>query len=191
MEVMNAVHQVEEHNRRFREVVLIVTLNVRDASKFVIRKGIAHRNIKSSCRAISYGCCEIIWEAVSLFMRLDEDGDHVLVSMRIHPGAGGLEHFLRYLLRLDMREDPHLVGFENNWLSKWVTPHGFSLPLKRIEVVTRTKNGISLMHRISTGELIIESKSTFRKLGLMLDFKINFFEPIKATPQNIPAAVSA
>lgn len=81
-----------------------------------------------------------------------------------------------------------LVGWDFNarvlkcvmWRANgWITKHGFSLPLEKINLAVLTKERVPTFLPIKVHELMVLPKPTVKHLGIMINTKIYFFEHIR------------
>ena len=218
MQVVDAVRRAEAHSRRTRRVVLLVTLDVRNAFNSVRWKDILG-TLDNTFNVPNY-LLRILRDYLrnrSLLYETLEGQRWMEVTSGVAQGSilGPDLWNATYdsLLKLDMPEESRLVGYADDVaalvagrtveqaqsrlgilmrrVSGWMTTHGFNLALEKTEVVILTKKRIPTLRPISFGESIIESKSAVKYLGLTLDSKMSFSEQIQAAANKAAAGVSA
>ena len=218
MEVVDAFNRAGAHSRRSRRIVLLITLDVRNAFNSV-RWTDMLGTLENSFHVPSY-LLRILRDYLkdrSLFYETLEGQRRMEITSGVAQGSilGPDLWNASYdsLLRLDMPEESRLVGYADDVaalvagrtveqaqsrlgilmrrVSGWMTAHGFNLALEKTEVVILTRRRIPTLRPISIGELTIESKPAVKYLGLMLDSKMSFFEQIKAAADRAAAGVAA
>lgn len=209
-EVVEAVRRAEDHSHWSRRVVLLVTLDVKNAF--------------NSARWI-----DMLWALEHTFhvpiylLRMIESylRDRALLydtlegQRRIPVTSGAAQGSIlgpdlwnvSYdgLLRLDMPDETRLVGYADDVavliasrtvddaqiklnrvmlrVNGWMRDHGLSLALSKTEIVVLTKKRIETIVPLRVGDLEVETKPEVKYLGVTIDRKVSFGEQIRRTAE--------
>lgn len=218
LEVSAAVRRAEDHNHCSRRVVLLVTLDVKNA-------------FNSAKWSDMLQALDQTFQTPKYLLRLLDDylKDRVLLystsegERRTKITAGAAQGSIlgpdlwnaSYdgLLRAEMPEETCLVGYADDIVAliaartvehaqiklnkvmrtvdHWMATHGLSLALSKTEVVILTKKRIPTIIPVRVGEVTVESKSAAKYLGVIVDTKMTFLEHIRQTADKAAKGVAA
>lgn len=218
LEVADAVRRAESHNHFSRRVVLLVTLDVRNA-------------FNSARWEDMLGALEHTFSVPGYLLRLMEDylSDRALIyetnegQQRIGITSGAAQGSILgpdlwnvaydSLLRTEMPDECLLVGYADDVAAlvaartldqaqiklnmvmltvlDWMSAHGLSLALQKTEVVVLTKKRIPTIVPVRVGGEVVTTKPATKYLGLMIDTKLSFSEQIRVTARKAAAGVTA
>lgn len=207
-EVVEAVRRAEDHNHFSRRVVLLVTLDVRNAFNSARWSDMLH-------------ALEVDFRIPHYLLRMVEDylSDRCLVyettegcgSMVVTAGAAqgsvlGPDLWnaaYDSLLRSSMPDECQLVGYADDVallvaarnveqaqfklnqamriISTWMEAHGLSLALDKTEIVVLTKKRINTICPIRVGRDEVMTKPAAKYLGILMDCKLSFLPQILTT----------
>lgn len=217
-EVAAAVRRAEDCNHFSRRIVLLVTLDVRNAF-----------NSARWCDMLQ--ALESDFHVPGYLLRIISDylDDRTLLyettegqrSMVVTGGAAqgsvlgpDLWNVLYDgLLRLSMPEESMLVGYADDValliaardvelaqlklnqamrsIHAWMEGHGLSLALNKTEIVVLTKRRINITLPMRVNDVDVVTKPVVKYLGIMVDSKLNFFEQIRETADRAARGVMA
>lgn len=218
LEVVEAVKRAEGHNHFSRRVVLLVTLDVKNAFNSARWVDILEA-LKHSFHLPVY-LLRMIGDYLkdrALIFNTREGKRRVKVTSGAAQGSilGPDLWNIAYdsLLRLEMPDECVLVGYADDvatliaartveqaqirlnmvmlLVSNWMTSHGLSLALQKTEVVLLTKKHIPTEFSIRVGEELLTTKPAVKYLGLMVDCRASFNEQIRCTANKAAAKVTA
>lgn len=218
LEVSEMVRRAEDYNHSSRRVVLLVTLDVRNAFNSARWSDMMH-------------ALDEHFQVPKYLLRLLDDylKNRVLLysttegQRRTQITAGAAQGSIlgpdlwnaSYdgLLRLEMPEETRLVGYADDVaaliaartveqaqlklgqvmrrVDRWMAAHGLTLALSKTEVVVLTKKRIPTILPVRVGEEIVVSKPAAKYLGVMIDSKLSFFEQIRQTAEKAARGVTA
>lgn len=207
-EVCEAVKRAEDHNHFSRRVVLLVTLDVRNAFNSV-RWSDMLEALDRDFRVPKYllRMVDDYLRDRALLYETQEGQRRMAVTSGAAQGSvlGPDLWNVSYdsLLRLEMPEESCLVGYADDvaalvaartvdqaqiklnrvmrLVNNWMESHGLTLALGKTEVVVLTKKRIPTVIPVRVGDEVVESKAAVKYLGVMIDSKMTFFEQIKRT----------
>lgn len=217
-EVIDAVKNAENHNHHSRRIVLLVTLDVKNAFNCAKWSDILH-------------ALEHNFQVPKYLLRILDDylKDRVLVydtlegEKRIPITSGAAQGSILgpdlwnvaydSLLRLSMPEETILVGYADDVavliaarnmklaqiklnqvmrkINKWMHEHGLSLALNKTEIVVLTKKRIDTSVTMVVGEEMVMTKRVARYLGIMIDSKLSFLHQINHTAEKAAKGVAS
>lgn len=206
--ISEAVERAENHNQHSRRVVLLVTLDVKNAFNSA-----RWRNMTQAL--------EHTFKVPRYLLRMTDDYlrnrtlryESTEGRKEKTISAGATQGFVlgpdlwnvAYddLLRAEMLEGTLLVGYADDVavliaardvemvhlklnqvmrkVNGWMTEHGLSLALSKTEIVILTKKRINTILPLRVGEVTVRTKPAAKYLGLMIDCKLNFWEQIRRT----------
>lgn len=217
-EVVEAVRRAEDHNRWSRRVVLLVTLDVRNA-------------FNSARWSDMLWALEHTFHVPAYLLRIIEAylTDRVLLydttegQRRIPVTSGAAQGSILgpdlwnvsydSLLRIEMPDETRLVGYADDVaalvaarnveeaklkletvmlrVNEWMQDHGLSLAISKTEIVVLTKKRIPRIFPVRIGNAQIETKPAAKYLGVMVDSRMTFGEQIKQTADKAAKGVAA
>lgn len=218
MEVVEAVRRAENRNRHSRRIVLLVTLDVRNAFNS------ANWNDVLTALEKSFHIPKYLLRMIDDYVR-----NRVLIyetkegyrRKTITSGAaqGSIlgpdlwNASYDGLLRTNMPEETVLVGYADDvaaliaardmemaqiklrsvmlTINNWMTNHGLSLALMKTGIVVLTKSRINTVLPFHVGGEIVTSKPAVKYLGITIDNKMTFWEQIKMTAGKAAKGVTA
>lgn len=216
-EVVEAVRRAEAHNHHSRRLVLLVTLDVRNAFNTAkwsdMMEALASFNVPRYLLRIVANYLQdryILYES--------EEGIH---QSKLSAGAaqGSVlgpdlwNAMYDELLRLEMPDETSLIGYADDvavviaardlekaqvklnrvmrHIMRWMTLHGLQLALNKTEVVVLTKKRIETIIHINVGNEEIQTRSAVKYLGILIDRKMTFFDQIKKTADKAEEGIMA
>lgn len=217
-EVVEAVKLAEEGNHHSRRMVLLVTLDVKNAFNSARWSDILEA-LETTFRIPDY----------LLRMMRDYLRDRSLVyetlgGLRTRTVTAGAAQGsilgpnlwnIAYdgLLRLDIPDETRLVGYADDVaalitartaelaqhklnqvmrrVNAWMTDHGLSLAVNKTEIVVLTKRRIDTILPMMVGEETVQTKPAAKYLGVMIDTKLTFGEQIQRAADKAASATMA
>lgn len=200
LEVVEAVKRAESYNRFSRRVVLLVTLDVKNAFNSArwtnILEALASFRVPNYLLRMMDDYLKNRWLLYETKegQRQKEITSGVAQGSILGPDLWNITY--DSLLRLDMPEESMLVGYADDvaaliaardvyqaqiklnrvmrTISNWMESSGLELALNKTEVVVLTKQRIRSNITVRVGEETIVSKSAVKYLGVMIDTKLSF-----------------
>lgn len=217
-EVVGAVKKAEQYNHFSKRIVLLVTLDVKNAFNSA-SWGDMLGALKQSFRVPEY-LMRILHDYLrdrTLIYDTKEGRRKIAVTAGVAQGSvlGPDLWNASYdsLLRAEMPDETHLVGyaddiaaliaardtkqaqFKLNQVMRtvigWMSDHGLSIALQKTEIVILTKKRIQTSLPMWIGDEVVETTPTAKYLGLVIDSKMTFFEQIKRTADKASKGVMA
>lgn len=217
-EVVEAVQRAEDHNHHSRRVVLLVTLDVKNAfnsAKWTDMLAALER---------SFNVPRYLMRIVDAYLRnrtllyQTTEGQRT-TSVTSGAAQGSIlgpdlwNAAYDGLLRLDMPEEVRLVGYADDVaalvaarnvelaqsklnrvmvrVNAWMSEHNLSLALDKTEIVILTKKRINTIIPMRIGEVVVQSKSHAKYLGVMIDNKLSFGEQVRCAAEKATKRVTA
>lgn len=215
-EVVETVRKAEEGNHHSRRLVLLVTLDVKNAFNSA-----RWADILEALEA--FRVPEYLMRVIRDYLRdrslvyETEDG-----QCRRPVTAGAAQGSIlgpnlwnvAYdgLLRLEMPEEARLIGYADDVavliaarnvelaqlklnmvmrrVSVWMASHGLALALAKTEIVILTKRRINTILPLMVGEERVETKPAAKYLGVMIDSKLTFGKQLRRAAEKAAAMVA-
>lgn len=217
-QVVNAVQLAENRNHHSRRIVLLVTLDVKNAFNTARWVDIL-RALDETFRIPKY-LLRIIDDYLKDRALMYETSDG-WKKIRVTSGAAqgsilGPDLWnVTYdsLLRTEMPDESFLVGYADDVAAvvsarnvnqaeikldrimrsvlAWMTKHGLTLALNKTEIVVLTKKRISTPIPIRIVQEVIPSKPAVKYLGIMIDKNISFARQIQCTVEKAERSTAA
>ena len=217
-EVMAAVHRAEAYGRTRRRVVLLVTLDVRNAFNSARWTDIL------GALEDDFGVPDYLMRLLRSYLRersLIFDTKEGQRSADVTSGVaqGSIlgpdlwNVFYDGLLRLEMPPESRLIGYADDVAALvsgltvehaqlrlgvlmrrvlgWMDARGLSIAPEKTGVVILTKRRIPRIRTISVGDALIESKPCVKYLGVLLDSRMSFSEHVREAANRAATRVSA
>lgn len=211
------MQRAESHNQHSRRVVLLVTLDVRNAFNSARWCDMLH------ALEHKFHIPQYLLKILDSYLRnrtLVYDTTEGQRRMEVTAGAAqgsilGPDLWnVAYddLLRQQMPEESLLVGYADDVavliaardlelaqlklnqvmrvVNSWMEDHGLSLALNKTEVVILTKKRINTIVPIRVGDEQLETKGTAKYLGITIDSKLNFGEQIRLAADKAAMSVA-
>lgn len=217
-EVCEAVRRAEDQNTHSRRVVLLVTLDVRNA--FNSARWVDMLNSLGRDFTVPPYLLRVIDDYFKnryLLYETKEGWQRTAVTAGVAQGSilGPDLWNAAYdsLLRLEMPDETSLVGYADDVaalvaarnvehaqikldrtmrsITTWMAEHGLSLALSKTEVIVLTKKRIPTLLPIRVGSEIVQTKAAIKYLGIMIDRKLSFAEQINRTADKAARSVAA
>lgn len=217
-EVVEAVRSAEAYSRHSRRVVLLVTLDVKNAFNSAKWSNIMH-SLQDDFQVPGY-LMRIIDDYLrnrSLLYQTKDGKRKIKVTAGAAQGSilGPDLWNASYdgVLRVDVPEETVLVGYADDIaaliaardieeaqlklnkvmraVNDWMGDHGLSLALNKTEIVIITKKRINTLMPMHVGNEVVASKPAARYLGVMVDTKLSFWEQIRQTADKAAMGVTA
>jgi len=217
-EVVEAVRRAKDYSHWTRRVVLLVTLDVRNAFNSARWVDMLWA-LEHSFRVPSYLLRMVdsyLKDRALLYDTLQGQRRVAVTSGAAQGSILGPDLWnVSYdsLLRLDMPDETLLVGYADDVaalvsartvehaqlklqtvmrrVDEWMRDHGLSLALGKTEIVVLTKKRIPKIFPIRVGNLEVETKPAAKYLGVMIDCKMSFSEQIRRTADKASKGVAS
>lgn len=207
-EVKRAVETAENYNHQSRRVVLLVTLDVRNAFNSA-RWSDMMEALRNTFRIPAY-LLRLVEDYLRSRLLIYETREGTR-TMEVTSGAaqgsilGPNLWNVSYdsLLRSDMPDETVLVGYADDVaaliaarnvelaqsklravmcvINAWMRDHGLSLALSKTEIVILTKKRIDTVIPMRVGEVVVQSTRAAKYLGVMVDSKLTWRDQIFRT----------
>jgi hypothetical protein len=217
-EVVGAVRRAEQYNHLSKRIVLLVTLDVKNA-------------FNSASWGDMLGALEQSFRVPEYLMRIlhdylrdrtliyDTEGGKRMIAVTAGAAQGSVlgpdlwNASYDSLLRAEMPDETHLVGYADDiavliaardtkhaqlklnqvmrTVMGWMSEHGLSIALQKTEIVILTKKRMQASLPMWVGDEVVETKPAAKYLGLVIDSKMTFFEQIKKTAEKASKGVMA
>jgi hypothetical protein len=217
-EVTEAVRRAENYNHFSRRIVLLVTLDVRNAfntARWCDMLDALEHQFRIP-RYLQRMLEDYFWNRT-----LTYETDEGQREMQVTAGAaqGSIlgpdlwNAFYDELLREEMPDETHLVGYADDvavliaardtkqaqlklnqamrTINGWMDEHGLALALSKTEITVLTKKRIQTSLPMWVGNEVIETKPQVKYLGIYIDSKLSFFEQIRQTADKAAKGVTA
>lgn len=217
-EVTEAVKRAESHNHFSRRIVLLVTLDVKNAFNSARWCDMLDA-LEHGFRIPTY-LLRILNDYLRNRMLLyeTEEGQREMVvtggaAQGSILGPDLWNVFYDSLLRAEMPEETRLVGYADDvavliaardtkmaqlklnkvmrTINSWMSAHRIALALNKTEIAILTKKRIQPALPMWVGEEVIETKPAVKYLGITIDSKLSFFEQIRQTADKAAKGVTA
>lgn len=217
-EVTEAVRRAEDHNHFSRRIVLLVTLDVKNAFNSV-KWGDLLDALEHQFRIPPY-LLRILNEYLknrTLIYETNEGQRRIAVTAGVAQGSilgpDLWNAFYDSLLRIEMPDETRLVGYADDVavlvaardtkqgqlklnqvmrkINSWMEEHGLTLALQKTEIAILTKKRIQPTIPMWIGEEVIETKQAVKYLGITIDSKLSFFEHIRKSADKAAAGITA
>lgn len=217
-EVIEAVKRAEDHNHFSRRIVLLVTLDVKNAFNCAKWSDML-RALGDTFQVPSY-LLRMIGDYLknrSLVYETKEGQRNKAVTAGAAQGSilGPDLWNAAYdsLLRADMPDETLLVGYADDvaaliaardvelaqlklnqvmrTVNNWMEEHGLSLALNKTEIVILTKKRMDVVLPMRLGDEVVVTKLVAKYLGISVDCRLNFWEQIKQTADKAAKGVTA
>lgn len=217
-QVVEAVRRAEDHNHFSKRVVLLVTLDVRNAFNSVRWEDILYA-LEYEFRIPQYLLRILNNYFNDRTLRYDTaDGPR---TMAITSGAaqGSIlgpdlwNVFYDSLLRTQMPDESRMVGYADDVavliaardtklaqlklnivmrrVNDWMESHGLSLALSKTEIAILTKKRTHTEIPMWVGQALVNTRPSVKYLGLTIDTKLSFAEQIRLTADKAAKGVTA
>lgn len=217
-EVIEAVRRAENFNHFSRRIVLLVTLDVKNAFNSVrwsdILEALEHRfNVPMYLLRILNNYFE------DRTLRYDTEEGWKTMVITSGAAQGSIlgpdlwNAFYDSLLRIEMPDESRLVGYADDVavliaardtkqaqlklnqtmrrVNSWMAAHGLSLALSKTEIAILTKKRINTEIPMWVSEEVIQTKASVKYLGIAIDSKTSFSEQIRLTADKAAKGVTA
>ena len=217
-EVVHAVRRAEDHTHWSRRVVLLVTLDVKNAFNSA-RWSDMLRALEHTFHVPAYLLRMIEAYLTDRVLLYDTTEGQRRVSITSGAAQGSIlgpdlwNVSYDSLLRLDMPDESLLVGYADDVaaliaarnvdqanlklglvmarVNAWMAAHGLSLAISKTEIVVLTKKRIPTVFPVQIGDVQLETKPAAKYLGVMIDNKLSFGEQVRHTADKAAKAVAA